>query len=134
MKFKQIETKSGVPTGLHYKHTSRGTVELTHPTRPGARLHRGAVKRPTRKVHDCCSQCGSRAGLLLTTLPTHTFNRPHTAAEARAMQALADVKSLTFEHIEADRRRRKLRLCPECIKPYQEANGVLNVGQWKRQP
>lgn len=91
-------------------------------------MSKKTIKNKTKK----CTGCGAEAGLLLVTLPSNVFRRPQTDAEKKYMAQLKDTGALTFNELKQDQRRRKVRYCPDCIKPVRKKFGkVQNTkSQW----
>lgn len=96
------------------------------------KYHRGQVQRIRVRSRDICHKCGSHAGLLLITLPSNVYNRPRTAVEAENIAVMANSGLLSQGVLDADRKRRAIRLCPTCIKPMAIKNGGRPVNEWTR--
>ena len=89
------------------------------------------MSRKRIKPQKRCTKCHSEAGILLITLPKNVFLRPRTEAAEKVFRGLIDAKSLTFDDIKLDQRRRRLHLCPDCIKPYRKKYGFTKRGDAK---
>ena len=88
-------------------------------------MSKKVIKNKTKK----CTGCGSEAGLLLVTLPSNIFLRPRTKKETAWIKSLHKTKMMKFEHLRADKIKRRVKYCPECIKPLQKKFGTDQDGK-----
>ena len=89
-------------------------------------------KKVITKRAKCCSGCGTESGILTISLPKNVFLRPRTEKENVAWAEKFELKTLTAVDYHTDEQNRRVKLCPECIKPMQKQFGPEDVCFWGR--
>lgn len=82
------------------------------------------IKNKTKK----CTGCKQEAGILAITLPSNRFLRPRTESEAKHIAELQETNNLNAGDLWLDKNNRKVKYCPQCIKPIREQLGYDGFG------